>query len=159
MLNNWFFSSPWHICGCYYLRSTHRLHPMLAALSVLFVHQWRARPQQYQNHPGAGRLQGKSLGNVITLYKPRCKEGEKICPMIQANVELLICNYCTHKWHDSIRKRQEASSISVSVPGMWPADAKCPSRRAVCSKWKGSGFCGGNQSQALSTHNNILLPR
>lgn len=85
-------------------------------------------PQQYQNHPEAGRLQGKPLGNVITLYKPWCKEAEKICSMIQTNVKLLIFNYCRDKWHNSIRNRQEAISISVSVPGMWPADAKCPSR-------------------------------
>lgn len=139
MLKNWILSpSPWHICACCYLRSTHRLHPMLAALGVLFVHQWRARPQQYQTHPGAGRSQEKPLGNVIPLYK-WCKEGEKICPMIQTNVKLLICKYCIDKWHNSVRNRQEAISISVSVPGMWSADAKCPSRRVVCSKWKGSG--------------------
>lgn len=121
--------SPWHICIyhiCCYLRSTHRLHPMLAALWDLFVHQWRATA--IPKSPRGWEIAEKAIGNVITLYKPWCKEAEKICSMIQTNVKLLIFNYCRDKWHNSIRNRQEAIRISVSVPGMWPADAKCPSR-------------------------------
>lgn len=147
------FISLWNIrcSGCCYLRRTHRLHPVLAALRGLFLHQWRARPQKYQIHLEDGSLKGKPLWNVIKLYKTWCKGGGGNLYQDSKQIKLLIWKYCVEKWHNSVRNSQEAIIKEfVSFAGTWSVDAKCLYERLVCIKRKGSGFYVENELQALS---------
>lgn len=156
------FLSPslWNIkcCGCCYLSRTHRLHPMFVALQGLFLHQWRARPQKYWICLVAGRLKGKPLWNVITLYKPRCKERGKTDASIPNKCSVTYLKILYRKMAQfSWEQTRSNQSISVSVAGTWSADAKHLHKMFVCIKWKGSGFYVGNKLEALSTANNICL--
>lgn len=69
-------SSSWHICGCCYLRCTHRLHPVLAALGTVCV-SVKSQATGIPNSPRGWEIAGKAIRKWYYTLQTMVQRGRK----------------------------------------------------------------------------------